>query len=286
MSSQHLRRLALQAIAAGCFLLPLAAQQSRVAIIRACRRRTRAGMFYVASLLALCTLAHASTWTANFKANTGCTASANCAITTLSPAVGAGNLLIVVAWLAQADDAITISSITGDACTLVQGPGVAGSSVEGGIRTAYCLSAVGTETSITINLSSAPANAWRAQVNYASSTAPPFFFDAKNSNDQTTVVTPQPGVALAVKGANDILYQWIRLGGGSITSISGAYSLQTNTSITASAVALNSTVGTAPSWTLASGQKAAVVGLAFGDATGGGTRTGGPTKRGGPTKVQ
>jgi hypothetical protein len=226
-----------------------------------------------------------STWSSHFKQAACSATSATCAVSSISPVVGAGNLLIIAVWLAQADDAITISSISGDACTLVISAGIAGASVEGGLRTAYCLSAAGAESSVTITVSSAPANAWRAEVDYASSTAPPYFLDSSGSADQTTVVSPQPGIAFAEKGANDVMFQWIRLGGGTVSSINGAYTVQLTSGVVSSAVALNTVTGTAPSWTLSSGQKSAVAGLAFGDASGGGAIRAGPTSVSGPATI-
>jgi hypothetical protein len=194
-------------------------------------------------------------------ASTFCTSSP-CAVTTAT--TGTGNLLYV--GMSTSNSGITISSISGGGTWVHPGSCSASEPTGGGGSSdvAYMLSSTSGTTTVSVTLSGAPGAVviTFAEVAYGGSMA----LDVCGTRVQPTAATSVAGVALTLTGTNDIMFQVVNPA-GSCSSVSGSYTAWFNAGA-GSAYLLNTTSGTAPTWTCTSGT-AALSAIAFKESSGG-----------------
>lgn len=186
--------------------------------------------------------------------NGSCSSSSTtCAITVTSTTAGdAGVVEINYGHTAQ----VNVTGVTGG--TWVVGTGCAtscssfDSTASGGISGGYTLSLTGGSTTITVTVSVAPSFGWSAEFREASFNNGPLLVDKTGNKAITTNTVNPTGVALTLTGSNDFIVQGV-VYTTTCTAISGSY---TNLSGLVSAVLVNSTSGTAPTWTCPSGNGA------------------------------
>jgi len=212
------------------------------------------------------------------QSGSGTTTTTTCTIAGLS-AIGARDLLVV------ADDMFSFSGTSNSAtdgtntyshcsnCNL-------GDSVAL-VRTDmwYVLSAASTAGSTTVTVTrsgSLGGFCYFAEYSYSGTAAA---VDASGSADSTAALT-HGGIALTLTGTNDAVVQGTVTGSGAatISSIasggSASYTspfLHPNTQRSAMAGALNTTDGSAPTWTLSGSARSVTAAMAFSETGGGGT---------------
>jgi hypothetical protein len=194
--------------------------------------------------------------------NTACASSTTCATTVAS--TGTGHLLVAVA--NAGSFSATISSVSGGCSVSWVAAGLHNNRSDA----AYCLSSSSGATSITITWSVANAADSVFIAEYSTSSGP-FLFDTSGIT-AGTLCSPCTGQALTLSGANDVIIQWVsNHNSASFSAISGAYTspaIFLGTSLDAYAGAINTNIGTAPSWTISTPSTTAVSAFAFKDTIG------------------
>jgi hypothetical protein len=181
------------------------------------------------------------------RASGGCGAT-SCAATVT--ATGTGNVLVVLGGY-HSGTTMSFSSITG-ACSSswVIPAGVHQDQGSIGVNGAYCLTSTAGVTTITANYSSTVSGDSQLDVieyHWSGSTIAVDGTPASSQNG--SCVSPCAGVAQTLTGASDVIVQWIVWNAPS--AISGVYTnpfdvVSTNQGF---AGAINTIVGTAPTWT-------------------------------------
>lgn len=203
--------------------------------------------------------------------NTSCSGT-SCSVTTTS--TGSGHAIVVVAWMGTSS-AITISTVTGggtfthcSACHVADSSGLA-------VDASFTCSSTSGTTSISIGLSST-VSSWAAEIieySYTSGCA----IDTQGTRDQSSNSANPAGVTLTLTGTNDVIVQFIN-GSNSASAISGSYTNPADfPGGDGAGGAMNTTSGTAPTWTMTSG-KAALGAIAL-EETGGASPAPGTDKR-------
>jgi len=135
------------------------------------------------------------------------------------------------------------------------------------IDAAYVLSSTSGNTAITVTINSANPSWAIAVLEYAPSGT--VTYDKGGASVNASCTTSCVGQALTLTGTNDTIVQ-AAVGGPNVTAISGCY---TNPNGIFSGIGMNGCVntssGTAPTWTLSAGGGIALGAIAFKDAGGG-----------------
>lgn len=180
----------------------------------------------------------------------------SCAITVTS--TGAGNLLVGSALII--DTAGNLQSISGGSSVHPANCLATDSGASGSSDVAYILSATGGSTSITFTFNGTftigVIQLW--EFSYSSG---PAVFDLCNNRDQSTNSASPLGVSLtALTGSNDVFIQQGLFVGtvSAVTTYTGNFPNGNGM-----AYLLNSTNGTAPTWTQSPSGRAALSGIAF-----------------------
>jgi hypothetical protein len=184
-----------------------------------------------------------------FVSNTSCSGSSNtCAVTVTS--TGTGHFGVIL-WLTA--NSTSASSISGGGSWTI--PASCKINVTFTSGCAYILSLSSGVTTITMTWSTSACGSPCSIFFYEESfTGSSVSLDNGSSgglgtvNNTSSSSTP-PGVALTLSGANTAIFQVILQGNGSATAISGSYNLDLGGAFQGSASALNTTNGTAPTWT-------------------------------------
>jgi len=129
------------------------------------------------------------------------------------------------------------------------------------VDASYTLNSASGATSITLTLSAAVSTTWAACIREYSSTASGVAIDTSGNRDQSTAAANPAGVGLTLTGSNDLIVQFVACA-GSCSGISAGYSNGDFPNNNGVADALNTSSGTAPTWTATSG-RAALGALAF-----------------------
>jgi hypothetical protein len=183
------------------------------------------------------------------KRNEACTGGTACAVTVAG--IGAGNLLVAAMITGSS---LLLSSVSGDTNAFTHcGGGSNSCNANGGagnVDASYLLSAAGGETTLTCNRAAGSDGGFYAcriyEFHYSSGTAT---FDAANKASGSTC-TSCTGVALTIS-TNDVIVTTMAAD-QTLSAISGAYTQgQDFTDGIGSAGAMNTSVGTAPTWTQA-----------------------------------
>jgi len=188
------------------------------------------------------------TWAAVQRAeNTACTTNP-CTITVSS--TGSGHLGIVVIF--DYTHHTVISSVSGGG-TWVHPTGSSSCNEyanSSDVDCAYTLSTTSGATSITLSFGTTPGPYAAAEYGEWSYTASPASFDAAGVATTSSNTNPQTAVALTLTGSNDLIVQFLS-GTWAATAISSPYTSQANfTNGYGFAGAINTTSGSAPSWTM------------------------------------
>jgi len=193
--------------------------------------------------------------------NTACGSSNTCALTVAS--TGSGHLLVVA--LNIQNPSRTISSISAGCASWAHGANTAGTNASYSTDIYYCLNSTAGVTSMTVTLAGGIGTMYLDCVEYSFSGASIAYDTSNNINNTTN--TLRGGVDLtALTGTNDLLYQVIKVSGAvAVSAINGAYSSGYTLFGTGygCATAVNSTTGTAPTWTFASNSQSVGSGLAI-----------------------
>jgi hypothetical protein len=227
------------------------------------------------ALIAIFVLISFPVWAGTFAniqkpCNTACpTSGTTCAVTVTS--TGTGHIMVAIAFRDTAGATQTISSVSG-AGTWVHPTGANGvDATAGSSDSAYNLSSTSGVTSITLTLSAAVATTWAACVEEYSFTASGVAFDVAGSRDQSTAAANFTGVGLTLAGGNQLIVQYGN-DSGTCSGVSAGYGDTVFPNNNCLADALNTSSGTAPTWTSTSG-RAALGAIAFKE-TGGATVSG------------
>lgn len=203
-----------------------------------------------------------ATWTVVQHVLSGAcgTTSNTCAVTVAS--TGSGNVIVVGIGIGSTTQHITAVSAGG---TFTIPPSACFSTDTAGKGTdcAYTLSSSSGVTSITVTRSNTSSAAWRVGITELSFTSGPVSVDtgSPQTRDQTVSTTTPAGVALTLAGSNDAVFQIIN--GVSPTNVSVPYNTASDFGSNAGfATNINTTDGTAPTWTQSNGH-AALSAIAF-----------------------
>jgi hypothetical protein len=220
-----------------------------------------------AMLLMLAPISASATWSlVQHPTNTSCAASTTCAVTLSSTT--AGQLAVFTA--AGLPNATHISTVTAALGTFVDcsncnsHPDTSGDNIDQG----YILSINGSQTTVTITLSTAATGTWFASVDIYSSTLGTAVFDVSGSTADASC-TSCAGQALTLTGANDVIVQGTSTL-GTVSAIASPYTNPNDAVAALCAGAINQSAGTAPTWTQ-SASTMAVSAMAFKEASGGST---------------
>jgi hypothetical protein len=198
------------------------------------------------------------------KVNGSC-ASANCNVTVTS--TGAGHSIIVGVVM---NSNVTISGVIGGGTYTLCGANCQkGNGTTGFTDMAYTLSSTSGTTTIEIDLSagsSGVAYAWEL------SSTSTITFDVGNSILQTTNCTSCTGASLTLTGSNDFIAA-IASCGGTCSAVTPYTADNAFTAGDGQAHSLNTSSGTAPTWTQSPTNPIALASLALKDAGGGGGST-------------
>lgn len=198
--------------------------------------------------------------------NSACSTGTTCVLTVTS--TGSGHILVVGA-ASQVNPTRTITLISAGG-TFSHCANTPGSNSGGGNSTdaQYTLNSASGVTVITVTMSSAVTSPWAVELLEVSYTGTPSIDTCNNVNNTTT--TNRGGVDLtALTGANDLLFQIIALNGvgDTVSAISGAYTTSDLGVRFGFAAAINSAVGTAPTWTFGGNSQSSGSGLAIKEVT-------------------
>ena len=184
-----------------------------------------------------------ATWAlVQHPSTTGCNGT-TCAVTVTS--TGAGHLLVFAALIGNTTS--TLSSVSGDGTWTVCGASCRSVSSVTTTEMGYILSATGGATTITGTLSA--TSPWSAAVLEYSYTSGPISVDAQGHREQTTGTTSCAGVTLTLTGTNDVIVQ-IANPSGSISAVTSPYTSPADfPGGNGVAGSINTTSGTAPTWT-------------------------------------
>lgn len=168
---------------------------------------------------------------------------------------GSGNLLVIVQ-TGGVGDTITAISCTSTCGTWVHCTACESSdSSAGAVDLEYVLSSNSGATSVSVTMTGATSLFFFE----FSTTLPPFLVNTgatpQSKRDQTTAVTSIAGVALTLSAVNAVNVQGVACGGtcSSITTYAGIFDA---TNGNGAASLINTTSGTAPTWTSTSGRAA------------------------------
>lgn len=199
-----------------------------------------------------------ATWTLvqNVISSACTTNSSTCAVTVAS--TGSGHVIFI--GLLGEIASMTISSVSGGGA--YTHPSACAASESGtNVRAsdcAYTLASTSGTTSITVTRNSSTSSAWHicaAEVSFTASSVSVDTGNANgNTNTSTSASTSATGVTLSILGSNDVIFQI--LSGGTPTAINESYA-GVFAAATGSATLINTTTGTAPTWTQSSNQWAA-----------------------------
>lgn len=227
---------------------------------------------YIIVLLVLSTsCAWAGTWTfIQGKRSTACTTSSATCSTTLVAGVGGGtgNVIVVIAGTAaNATETISSATIGADNFTLVAASGCHSHAASTAATTdcAYIINPTAGGTVVSVTLSAIPSVAWNIAVIELQDSAAAAF-DTAGHHEEPSATTAPVGATLSLAGG-DAIVQSIRSNGATPSAIDTGYTnaLTTFTSTINAAYLLNTSVGTAPTWTQSS-FKASLNGIAFKDS--------------------
>jgi hypothetical protein len=212
-------------------------------------------------LLALLLLAHpaSATWALVSSTTSTSNTGTSCNLTITS--TGAGHLIVVIP-TSTSTSQLSISSISGGGTYTICNSGCQDfdSTLGGGVDgIAYVLSSTSGVTSITCTLSGSASATYEIEYEF-SYTASSIALDTDGTRTDTSGNGTFAGVTLSPTGSNDVLLQ-------------ACYPTNTATAITTYTGTfpggigfgrlLNSTSGTAPTWTVSSGGRAAMAAIAF-----------------------
>ena len=218
----------------------------------------------IMSLLSAASPVHASFTLVRDTGHFCSTAATSCSVTVT--ALGAGHLVYVAG--AESTNTVSLSSVTatGETFTVDSGCRNAGDSTTGGTDCAYTLSAVGGATTVTCNWSASTAGT--CYVKEFPFTNSPASKDASSSIFDSSACGSCPGVALTLTGTNDVIMQAAACG-DTCTAISSPYTGTFNVGDgNGYAHSLNTTSGTAPTWTQTSSARLAGHAIAFKESAG------------------
>jgi len=186
--------------------------------------------------------------------------SATCNVTVAS--TGTGHLILIGMSISNAD---FITSVSGAGTYTVPGGCEGADSTTSSTSCAYNLSSTSGVTTITVTRTSTTTGTWRCEVLELSSTATPFVLDVVGNRDQSTNTTTPAGVTLTLSGSNDVILQTAQSSTGQTSiSINAPYTIETcGANRMCFAWSLNTTSGTAPTWTMASSGHAALGAIAI-----------------------
>ena len=214
-------------------------------LVAQCRNNSSGGWTDSVATSGLYTINSATISLAQQVRTSSCTASSTCVLTISS--TGAGNAAVIMG-----SGTYAIASVSGGSGTWVV---PAGCQVSGGatLSCAYNLGLSSGSTSITVTWASTPAAGARLDYREFSTTGTSFTLDSGGSGGLGTITngtasTTQPGVALTIGGTVDVIVQQMNFSGGTPSGVT-VYSNFSGSSFTAAANLLNTTSGTAPTWT-------------------------------------
>jgi len=203
------------------------------------------------TVFVICAVPAWASWTLVQHPNNAACSGTSCSVTV--SATGSGHLITVIVQPNTATNT-TISSVSGGGtythCTNCAASNGAG----GAIDASYTLSSTSGATSISATLSQSGGASWTMEVFEYSFTNGPISLDASGNRVQTTNVANPAGVALTLTGTNDVIVQggWYTT---PFTAISSPYSSPADfPGGNGAAGAINTSSGTAPTWTATSGQ--------------------------------
>jgi hypothetical protein len=194
----------------------------------------------------------------------------------LTQALGSGNLVVVLTGSNTSNNSganITITTIAAGACSgSWQIPAATNGNDGGGSTTsgAYCLSDAtnsgSTNLSVTISHVLSGGDVGYVEVIEYKWSGSTIALDGTPANTTNTASTSPSGQAQTLTGSTDIIVQWIVAANGDITAVSGSYTnpfaVSANTNMAFAGV-LNTSSGTAPTWTLLNSHASGVVSMAF-----------------------
>ena len=219
-----------------------------------------------------------ATWTmVQHPKNTACTTSNTTCAVTMTQSTGSGNVLIAV--MGDNSSADTISSITSAACTgtwtlcTTLGCHASDSTAAVAVDMAYCLNSASGQTSISITRTGGTTGWTSAVFEYSFTAGNTVAIDTGSGIDDSTSTTPQNGPALTLSGSNDLIVQTFRCGTTKhVTAVSGTYTNPADFSSNQGwAGSINTSSGTAPSWTLSGAARGAGAAIAVKEIAAAGT---------------
>lgn len=219
-------------------------------------------------LIILCLLSSPcwATWTFVQTATTAtCTSTSNtCAVSGLAT-LGAGHVVIVIMDITLSATISSVSDGAGSTWNLCPTSECHNGTLSAKqIDMAYTINELGATATITVTRSNSTSATWRVRA-YEFAPTGSVSYDKGGNSASSSATTAPPGVALTLSGSNDVIVQAIF--GGTVTAIDGAYNGNGTFSTNfAWAYALNTTTGTAPTWTQAS-TTAAVAAIAIKETT-------------------
>jgi hypothetical protein len=203
----------------------------------------------------------------------GSTSGTSCAVTLAQSTTGSTHLLIAEVNIGAGSATITALTDSASqtwtkctACTAING-------AANGVGVWYIIGTSSGVTSVTATIS--VTNDARGITVYEFSTDQSAFTFDVGGNRAVTTCTSCAGVALTLTGSNDVIVQIMYSSTGhTYTAIDTGYTEDfgnTGSAGQGAAHLLNTTTGTAPTWTASTTQPAAASAIAFNDGGGGGT---------------
>jgi hypothetical protein len=214
------------------------------------------------------------TWTlVQHVAVTGATCgTGNISCTATVAATGTGHLLVILGTMYNTSQSVSFvtSAACGGSWAYPAGAHYYNGATGAGTNGAYCTSSASGVTSITVTLSGTPGSGLQTFdfIEYAWSGSTISLDGAPASGNVGESETPS-GLAQTLSGSNDVIVQWIRTDrstSSDVTAISGGYSNPFDTpsgDATGYAGLINTSNGSAPTWTLDTSVQTQVAAMAF-----------------------